>query len=58
MISAFTDFTTDLESRGINPVFHIMDNKASKVLKKAMATMDIKYQLVFPSNHRYNNTKR
>ena len=35
-----------------------MDNKASTVLTLTMTTMDIKYQLVPPSNHRGNNTER
>ena len=34
-----------------------MDNKASNILKMAMITMDIKYQLVTPSNHRSNNAE-
>ena len=58
MIRAFTELTTDFKSRGINPGLHFMDNEASTDLKMAMTTMDIKYQLVTPSNHKANNAER
>ena len=35
-----------------------MDNEASAALKLNMATMNIKYQLVLPSNHIENNSER
>ena len=35
-----------------------MDNEAYTALKLIMTTMNIKYQLVPPSNHRANNAKR
>ena len=56
MIQAFTELTTDLKIHGIKPGFHFMDNKASTLLKMEMTTMNIKYQLVPPSNYRTNNT--
>ena len=55
MIRAFTELSEDLKIRGINPGFHFMDNEAYIYLKMKMTTMDIKYQLVTPSNHRSNN---
>ena len=55
MIRSFTSLTKDLKSRGIHPGFHSMDNEASTALKLTMTTMNIKYQLVPPSNHRENN---
>ena len=58
MIRAFTSFTEDLKSRGINPGFHFMYNKASNALNLIMTTMNIKYQLVPPRNHRANNAER
>ena len=58
MIRAFTSLTKDLKSRGINPGFHFMDNKASTVFKIVIITMDITYQLVPPSNHRANSAER
>ena len=33
MIRAFTELTTELKSRGINPGFHMMDNMASALVK-------------------------
>ena len=35
-----------------------MDNESSTALKNSMTTMDIKYQLVTPSNHRSNSSDR
>ena len=58
MIQAFTEITIDLKNWGINPVFHFMDNEASTTFKLAMITMDIKYQLVPPSNHKANNAEK
>ena len=58
MILYFAELITDLKCRGINPGFHIKENKESTVLIKAMTTMDIKYQLVPPINHIANNAER
>ena len=58
MIRAFTELTEDLKTRGINQVFHFADNEASTALKMTMKTMDIKYQLVTPINHRDNNAEK
>ena len=58
MIRAFISLTEDLKIRGIHPGFHLIDNKVSTALKLTMATMNIKCQLVLPSNHRANNVDR
>ena len=58
MIRSFTSLTEDLKIRGIHPGFHFMDNEASTAIKLTMTTMDIKYQLVPPSNHRSKNAER
>ena len=58
MIRDFTALTEDLKIRRINPGFHFMDNEASTDLMMTMTSMNIKYQLVTPSNHRENNTER
>ena len=58
IIRAFSSLTEDLKSRGIHAGFHFMDNEASTALKLTMTTMNIKYQLVPPSNHRANNAER
>ena len=47
--------TEELKNRGINTGFHFMDNEASTALNLTITTMNIKYQLVTPSNHRANN---
>ena len=58
MIRFFTSLTEGLKSRGIHPGLHFMDNEASTALNMTMTTMNIKYQLVPPSNHRANNAER
>ena len=55
MIRDFKYLTEDLKTRVIHPGFHLMDNKAYTALEPTMMTMNIKYQLVPPSNHRENN---
>ena len=52
MIQAFIKLTEDLKIYGINPRLNFMDNEASADLKTTMSIMNIKYQLVTPSNHR------
>ena len=51
MIRAFTSLTENLQILGINPGLHFINNEASTDLKLTMTTMNIKYQLVPPSNH-------
>ena len=58
MVQAFTELTEDLKIRGIKPGFHLMDNEASAPLEITMTSMNIKYQIVPPSNHRANNVDR
>ena len=57
-IRDFKSLTEELKIRGINPGFHFMDNQESTALKMTMTTMNIKYQLVPPRNHRANNSDR
>ena len=58
ILRASIDLTEDLKRRGINLGFHFMDNEAYTALKMTMTSMNIKYQLVLPRNHRSNNTER
>ena len=58
MIRSFTSLTEDLKIHRINPGFHFMDNDVYIDLKMKMNSMNIKYQLVPPSNHRENNAER
>ena len=57
MIRDLTELATDLKICGINPGFHFMGSEASTALKTEIKTMDIKYQLVPPSNHREKNAE-
>ena len=52
MIWAFTELTKELKSCRINQGFHFMDNEAYTALTITMTSINIKYQLVPPSNHR------
>ena len=47
----------DLKSLRIKLGFHFMDNEASIELNMTMTSMDIKYKLVPPSNHRSKNVE-
>ena len=58
MIRSLTSLIEDLKILGINPGFHFMDNEAYTTLKMTMTTMNIKYQLFPPRNHRSNNSER
>ena len=58
MIQDLKKCTTEFKIRGINLVCHFMENEASTALKLEMTTMEIKYQLFPPSNHRANNSER
>ena len=58
MIQAFRELTEDFKNRGITPVFHLMDNESYTDLNMTMNSMNIKYHLVPPSNHRENNAER
>ena len=52
MIRSLIELTEYLKSCGINPVLHFIGNESSIYLKMTMNTMNIKYQLVPPDNHR------
>ena len=58
MIRVFRYLTEYLKIQRIHPGFHFMDNEASTALKLTMTTINIKYQLVPPSNHRAINAER
>ena len=52
IIQAFIELATDFKICRINPGLYFMDNESPAYLKMEMTTMDIKHQLVTPSNHR------
>ena len=57
MVRALTELTEYLKSRRMNSGFHFMNNEASTDLKMTMTTMNIKYRLVTPKNHRAKNSE-
>ena len=58
MIPVFTDLTEDFKRCVINPGLPFMDSESHSALKTTINSMNIKYQLVPPSNHIANNTER
>eukprot|EP00978_Attheya_sp_CCMP212_P022418 scaffold66914_cov33-Attheya_sp.AAC.5 len=58
MVRVFTDLSDYLTQRGFKPKCQVLDNEASKALKRATTGQNIKYQLAPPGNHRMNNAER
>ena len=58
MIIAFTSLNEDLKIRGIKRGFHFIENEAYTALNMKTISMNIKYQLVPPSNHIASNEER
>ena len=58
IIRYFTSLTEYLKRHQINTGFHFMYNETSTALNMRMTSMNIKYQLVTPSNDRANNSER
>ena len=51
MIRAFTELTENVKICVTNLGLHLVDNEASTALKMKISDINIKYQLVPPSNH-------
>jgi len=58
MVKVFTELADYLTTRGFKPQYQVLDNEASKALKKAIVGQNITYQLAPPGNHRQNNAER
>eukprot|EP00978_Attheya_sp_CCMP212_P013058 scaffold32606_cov75-Attheya_sp.AAC.1 len=58
MVRVFTELADYLTTRGFKPQYQVLDNEASKALKKAITGQNITYQLAPPGNHRQNNAER
>ena len=58
MIRALISLTEYLKISVFNPGFHFMDNVSYTSLNMTMTSMNIKCQLVPPSNHREKNADR
>ncbi len=48
----------ELAAKGFKPKLNIMDNQATKYIKKIFTKKECKLQLVEPHNHRVNTAKR
>ena len=58
ILSAFTNVIDLLISKGFHPKIHLLDNEASKELKKAIVDRKINFQLAPPHIHRQNSAER
>jgi hypothetical protein len=48
----------ELKSKGYKPILNVMDNQATKYIKKFLTKEECKLQLVKPHNHRVNAAKQ
>jgi hypothetical protein len=48
----------ELKSKGYKPILNVMDNQATKYIKKFLTKEECKSQLVKPHNHRVNAAKQ
>ncbi len=58
MIRAYQVLINRLQSAGIAPKQHILDNECSNDFKEAIKTNNMTYQLVPPHNHRRNKAEK
>ena len=58
LVAAFKTQVKYLSKRGFKPRFNIIDNAASKAIKKYLEEAQIGLQLVEPHNHRVNAAER
>ena len=58
LVRIFKEKIDYLTKRGFEPKFNIMDNVASKAVRKYLEDEDIGLQLVEPHNHRVNAAER
>jgi hypothetical protein len=57
-LRAYDSMYENLTARGLKPSVKILDNEASRALKKAITKTGAAYQLVKPNNHRVSAAKR
>jgi hypothetical protein len=55
---AYKEVFETLEAKGYKPKMNIMDNQATKYIKKFLTKKECKLQVVEPLNHRVNATER
>ena len=57
-VRCYKDMYDFLDERNCKPKLNIMDNEASRALRRFITRQRTKYQLVEPNNHRVNATER
>jgi hypothetical protein len=58
IFKAYKAYFIELEQKGYKPKLNIMDNQATKHIKKFLTENDCKLQVVEPHNHRVNAAER
>jgi len=58
ILAAFQKHFKYLERKGFKPIFNVLDNQASKVIKEFLTEEGSPYQFVEPHNHRVNASER
>ena len=57
-LRAYTTLYNTLTTRGCKPILNILDNEASRAIKRAITTSGATFQLAEPHNHRVNAAER
>jgi hypothetical protein len=58
IFNAGKKYFKDLTAKGFKPKLNVMDNQATKQIKKILTKNDCKLQVVEPHNHRVNAAKQ
>jgi hypothetical protein len=57
IFTAYKNYFRELTAKGFKPKLNIMDNQATKHIKKFLTKNECKLQVVEPHNHRVNTAK-
>jgi hypothetical protein len=58
IFNAYKEYFEMLSDKGLKPKLNVMDNQATKHIKKFLTENDCKLQIVEPHNHRVNAAER
>ena len=58
IFNAYKKYFKDLTAKGFKPKLNVMDNQATKHIKKFLTKSDCGLQVVEPHNHRVNAAER
>ncbi len=58
IFAAYKDIFEALEAKGYKPKMNVMDNQATKYIKKFLTEKECNLQLVEPHNHHVNAAER